>query len=134
MDQHLDRPSFYPERLGPNVSPFPINYTRPNDSKVDLNLNTFRDQIKTRYDRVGAEPNTRLEYDAKAVALSSLLEMNRMQGRSPELFPIVDPAIKKAGDAEMKQELKQHIPIKEINEALRPKNVVNYIQMVQQTS
>ena len=52
--------------------------------------------------------------------------MNRMQGRNPELFPIVDPAIKKAGDREMKDDLKKNIPVKEINEALRHKNVVNY--------
>lgn len=44
-----------------------------------------------------------------------MLEMDRMLGRNAELFPIVDPAIKKAGDVEMKEELKRHIPIKEIN-------------------
>ena len=95
-------------------------------------MTTYRDEIKTRYDRVGPEPNTRLDYDAKAQALSGLLEMNRMQGRNPELFPIVDPAIKKAGDKEMKEELKSYIPVKEINEAHRHKNVVNYTKMVQE--
>lgn len=49
-----------------------------------------------------------------------------MQPRNEELFPIVDPAIKKAGDKEMKEELKKNIPVPEINEALRPKNQVNY--------
>ena len=73
MDKHLDRPSFYPERLGPNVNPYPIDYTRINQSGVDLNLKTFRDEITTRYDRVGEEPNTRLDYDTKAQALSGLL-------------------------------------------------------------
>ena len=58
--------------------------------------------------------------------------MNRMQGRNPELFPIVDPAIKKAGDVEMKQELKKHIPMNEMNEAHRHKNVINYTKMLEQ--
>lgn len=49
--------------------------------------------------------------------------MDRDIGRSPELFPIVDPIIKKAGDKEMTKDLRKNIPIKEINEALRPKNV-----------
>lgn len=56
--------------------------------------------------------------------------MDRDIGRSPELFPIVDPAIKKAGDEEMKAELRKNIPLKEINEALRPRNVENYTQLV----
>ncbi len=56
--------------------------------------------------------------------------MDRDIGRNPELFPIVDPAIKKAGDAEMTADLKRNIPLKEINEALRPKNVENYTKMV----
>ncbi len=38
--------------------------------------------------------------------------MNRMLGRGKELFPIVDPAIKKAGDKEMKDMLREHIPIR----------------------
>lgn len=54
-------------------NPYPIDYTRIEESNINLNLKTFRDQIKTRYDRVGAEPNTRLDYDAKAQALSGLL-------------------------------------------------------------
>lgn len=74
MDLHLDRPNFYTERIGPNMNnPYPIDYTRIEESNINLNLKTFRDQIKTRYDRVGAEPNTRLDYDAKAQALSGLL-------------------------------------------------------------
>jgi hypothetical protein len=68
---------------------------------VNLLLGTFRDRITTRYDRVGAEPNTRLDYDPKPPALGGMVEMGRDIGRSPELFPIVDPAIKKAGDKEM---------------------------------
>jgi len=54
MDQHLDRPTPYTERLGPNMSnPYPFEYARKDDSKINLNLKTFRDQIRTRYDRVG---------------------------------------------------------------------------------
>ena len=79
-------------------NPYPFEYARKDDSKINLNLKTFRDQIRTRCDRVGPQPNTRLDYDSKAQALSGLLEMNRMLGRNPELFPIVDPAIKKAGE------------------------------------
>jgi hypothetical protein len=56
--------------------------------------------------------------------------MDRDIGRSPELFPIVDPFIKKAGDKEMMEDLKRNIPLKEINEALRPKNVVNFTKLV----
>ncbi len=41
-----------------------------------------------------------------------MLQMERMLGRNPELFPIVDPAIKKAGDIEMKEDLRKCIPIK----------------------
>ena len=58
--------------------------------------------------------------------------MDRMLGRNPELFPIVDPAIKKAGDIEMKEDLRMCIPIKEINEALRHKNVENYTKIVKE--
>lgn len=54
-----------------------------------------------------------------------------MLGRNPQLFPIVDPAIKKVGDTEMKEALKLHIPIKQINEAHRPKNVENYGLMLE---
>lgn len=102
LHAHLERPEHVTERLGPNTQPYNIDFTRPSQSNVDLNLKTFRDHITTRYDRVEPEPNTRLDYDAKAKALSGLLEMNRMQGRSEDLFPVVDPAIKKAGDSEMK--------------------------------
>lgn len=79
-----------------------------------------------------AEPNTRLDYDPTPPALPGMVEMDRGIGRSPELFPIVDPIIKKAGDKEMMLELKKNIPLKEINEALRPKNVENYTRMVEQ--
>lgn len=59
-----------------------------------------------------------------------MVEMDRDIGRSPELFPIVDPIIKKAGDKEMMLDLKSNIPLKEINEALRPKNVENFTKLV----
>lgn len=104
MEDHLDRPDYTPNRLGPNINnPYKIDFSRPSQANIDLNLHSFRDKITTRYDRVEPEPNTRLDYQAKAFALSGLLQMNRMQGRVPNLFPIVDPAIKKAGDAEMRQ-------------------------------
>ena len=44
-----------------------------------------------------------------------MLEMDRMLARNSELFPNVDPAIKKAGDLQMKEDLKKCIPFKEIN-------------------
>jgi hypothetical protein len=79
-----------------------------------------------------AEPNTRLDYDKKEAELGGMVEMNRMIGRQEELFPIVDPIIKKAGDHEMKEELQKYRPIIDINEALRPKNIENYTLLVQQ--
>lgn len=83
MKVHLDRPDHMPARLGPNTETFKIDYSRPCKSNIDLNLSTFRDKVTTRYDRMEPEPNTRLDYDAKAFALAGLLEMNRMQGRNP---------------------------------------------------
>jgi hypothetical protein len=79
-------------------SAFSIDYTRNSSNKINLLLQTFRDRVTTRFDRVGAEPNTRLDYDPKGPSLGGMVEMNRDIGRSPELFPIVDPIIKKAGD------------------------------------
>jgi len=38
------------------------------------------------------------------------------------LFPIVDPIIKKAGDKEMKEDLRKNVFNFEINEALKPDN------------
>jgi hypothetical protein len=105
MAKHLDRPDYTPDKLGPNTtrtlidySAFQIDYTRTAHHKINLLLGTFRNRITTRFDRVGAEPNTRLDYDAKAPELGGMVEMDRDIGRSPELFPIVDPIIKKAGD------------------------------------
>ena len=47
--------------------------------------------------------------------------MEKVIDRNKELFPIVDPIIKKGGDNEMKETLRKSVPVKEINEALRPK-------------
>ena len=58
--------------------------------------------------------------------------MDRMLGRNSELFPTVDPAIKKAGDQQMKADLKRYIPLKEINEAHRPKNVEDFGKVVRE--
>lgn len=133
MDLKLDRPDYTPEdKMGPNTEPFAIEPTRVVDSKVNMNLSTFRSVVTTRFDRMDAEPNTRLEYERKAAALGGLLEMSRMQGRNAELFPVVDMIIRKAGDEEMKKELKKCIPVKEINEAHRPKNVENYALMLRE--
>ena len=82
---------------------FEIDFTRIASNKINLLLGTFRDKITTRYDRVGPEPNTRLDYDPTPPGLGGLVEMDRDIGRSSELFPIVDPAIKKAGDREMSE-------------------------------
>jgi hypothetical protein len=73
MKSHLDRPDYTPNRLGPNTDTFKIDITRPSISNIDLNLSTFRDKITTRYDRMEPEPNTRLDYEAKAFALAGLL-------------------------------------------------------------
>ena len=56
------------------------------------------------------------------------MTMDKNLGRKRQLFPIVDPIIKKAGDAEMKAQLAKEIPVKEINEAMRPK-CVNKIEV-----
>lgn len=39
-----------------------IDFARKNKSNIDLNTKKFRSSIRTRYDRVGAEPNTSLDY------------------------------------------------------------------------
>ena len=51
-----------------------------------------------------------------------MVTMEKVLDRNEELFPIVDPIIKKAGDAEMKETLRRSVPVKEINEAWRPRN------------
>lgn len=41
-----------------NIDPIRINI-----SNIDLNTNKFRKKIKTRFDRMEPEPNTRIDYD-----------------------------------------------------------------------
>ena len=38
--------------------------------------------------------------------------MNKTLSRTKDFFPIVDPIIKKAGDKEMKESLRQELPTK----------------------
>lgn len=51
-----------------------------------------------------------------------MVTMQKVISRQKDLFPIVDPIIKKMGDREMKEQLKKHTFNFEINEAHRPDN------------
>ena len=109
FQQHLDRPFKVKQTGGPNLeSKFVLNlglkidFTRTTYSNIDLNTKKFRPKVRTRFDRVGAEPNTRLDYDPPANDLGGMVTMNKTLSRTKEFFPIVDPIIKKAGDKEMK--------------------------------
>lgn len=77
-----------------------------------MNTQKFRDKIRTRYDRAEPEPNTRLDYDPPKQELGGMVTMDKMKPRTHKFFPIVDPVIKKAGDKEMKESLRQEIPVK----------------------
>ena len=61
FEKHLDRPSYEPNKNGPNpegifyfiLAPS-IDLTRINKSAMNLDFSKFRTKIKTKYDRVGA--------------------------------------------------------------------------------
>jgi len=55
------------------------------------------------------EPNTRTDYDPPVHDLGGMVTMEKVLSRNRELFPIVDPAIKKAGDKEMRETLRKCI-------------------------
>ncbi len=61
-DKKQDRPDFTPDKLGPNTTQFSIDMTRINKSNISIDLKNYRNKIRTRYDRIQAEPSTRLQY------------------------------------------------------------------------
>lgn len=81
-------------------------------NNINLNTSKFLSKVRQRLDRSEPEPNTRLDYDIEAPKLGINIKINRMLGRTKDFFPIVDPAIKKAGDDEARQTLREHIPTK----------------------
>lgn len=58
---------------------------------------------------MGPEPNTRIDYDPPANKLGGMVTMEKVIARKRELFPVVDPIIKKSGDQEMKEGLRECI-------------------------
>jgi hypothetical protein len=97
------------------ISVINIDFSRKNDKNINFKLSTFRDKIRTRYDRVDPEPNTRFDITIPEKKLPRMVPMEKVISRHKELFPIVDTIIKKPGDKEMKEELKTHTFKFEIN-------------------
>lgn len=75
-------------------------------------MHTYREKVRVRYDRAEPEATTRLGYDVDMTRLSHIQEGKARQfelykDRPEDLFPIVDPNLKRDSDFVMKAELKK---------------------------
>jgi hypothetical protein len=57
------------------ISVINIDFSRKNDKNINFKLSTFRDKIRTRYDRVDPEPNTRLDITIPEQKLPGMVPM-----------------------------------------------------------
>ena len=59
-----------------------INFTRKNDKNINYKLSTFRDKVRTRYDRVDPEPNTRLDITIPEPKLPGMVLIDKVIPRT----------------------------------------------------
>lgn len=96
------------------ISAVNLDKVKEDTKRGNVKLHTFRDKVRTRYDRVGELPTTRVDYDYDLNKLGHLNagkahKFEEDKNRPEDLFPIVDPAIKRDSDFIMTAELRKEL-------------------------
>lgn len=91
-----------------------LDRVREDTRRGNVKLHSFRDRIQVRHDAAEAPAHTRLCYDYDLRRLGHLQEgkatpFPKYKSRAKDLFPVVDPAIKRDGDAQITRELRQEL-------------------------